>query len=146
LERQFDLLVAHSGLEVIFQAEDPYQADGKPCSRFMRDEVLRTGVLRVYTGGSFGLPISYAHNLLFRAVHDAQHISTGGSFSFDGECWTALPLLWAARGRRAVQQVLFSEMVMQAAWYKVTGDYMQPQRVYAGAWERELEDLGVWEV
>ena len=119
----------------------------------MRSEVKRTNTLRVFTGGDSGL-FGYATNILFRAVHDFQHIITGGTFGFRGEVYTAIPLLqsvekWVEENHYhysytdQMQDILFSEMVAQSAYYTVTKNYLDVQKVVLGVWNSELIALGV---
>lgn len=70
------------------------------------------GTLRVFTGGTGSPILGPATNLYFRAVHDWDHVVSGGDFTFAGE--VAAYQVAAARWPWA-QDILFSEIVLQAA-------------------------------
>lgn len=83
IEQQFQFLTEQLGLKVEFTDEDPY-----PDFLTMREEVLKTGVLKILKTESTGGHPYWSNELndKFRAVHDTfGHLATGRGFDRHGE-------------------------------------------------------------
>jgi hypothetical protein len=83
IEQQFQFLTEQLGLKVEFTDDDPY-----PDFLTMREEVLKTGVLKILKTESTGGHPYWSNELndKFRAVHDTfGHLATGRGFDRHGE-------------------------------------------------------------
>lgn len=102
---------------IMFVEEDPYSSYEEMC-----EEVERTDVLKIFSGGSHPDQITPKENLKGRAVYDwFGHIQMGVDFSLEGE--------WAKwRGMRDIYsenagKLLFTEVVAQQIVASELGGY-----------------------
>ncbi len=90
---------------------------------------IQQGVMRVSIDNNtpcFDL-MSKETNLEFRAVHDWHHYLTGGKFNLKGEFKAYLHMRKLCSTRR-MQKIMFSEIVLQAA-YAIARKEFAPQKV-----------------
>jgi len=106
-----------SKVKVEFVADNPY-----PDAARMRDEVKRTGILKIWTGHSDHEVFGPEVNQQFRAVHDyITHIVCGQDFGLKGEL-KAYNRHAKLAGPEAVP-ALFTEVAGQACVAVVTGSF-----------------------
>lgn len=110
---------------VEFTQDDPYKS-----SQLMKDEVLASGKIKIFTGGCEHPFLSIDENLQSRAVHDVfAHITCGCPFNFQGEvnAWRTQRLHYPPK----VWNTMFAEMPAQtAANYYVGGGFKYTQRAF----------------
>ena len=108
--------------KVEFTSEDPYAS-----AKEMRAEVLRTGVIKIFTEWSGHPFLTQEENNWGRAVHDIfAHLVCGCPFNFEGEYSAYLEQRkyypeWTWR-------VLFAEIPGQTCAYYYKGDFSYDQR------------------
>lgn len=108
-------------IEVRFTERDPYASYQE-----MRDQVLSTGVLYIWTGAS-DVPMWDAKtNWMARAVHDWDHITSQFDFTMDGEF---AGYLSAARKNPGLAPIYLSEIAMQAAVANAYGTFAPEQKI-----------------
>jgi hypothetical protein len=125
-------LFKHIPYKVVFTEEDTYTS-----AKQMREEVLRTGVIYIYSGWSGHPFLSQEENNIGRAVHDVfAHMVCGCPFTFQGE----LNAYYTQREYypKGVWNTLFAEIPMQTAAYYYTGGHDFPQRAIR-ATDQELQ-------
>lgn len=112
-------------VEVVFTLIDPYDSVYR-----MHADIAKNRRLQIFTGGA---PISYLSveiNAMARAVHDLRdHNAALLPFDFGGEvrAWMS-----ATERMPAHRDLLFSEIVLQAALFEVLGFFPdEPQRIVA---------------
>ena len=115
-----------SKVDVIFVDEDPYTDDDH-----MRQEVARTGVLKIWQGGTTHPVFEPELNLKFRAVHDYMaHIQaigfSGAGFDMKGEVQAYNAHLHTIPPEAA--PALFTEVVGQAAFF-INNGYFPEQKI-----------------
>lgn len=111
--------------EVVFTKQDVYSS-----AKEMREEVLRTNTIYIYTEWSGHPILSQFDNNIGRAVHDVfAHLVCGCPFTFEGEYTAYL------EQRKYYPQwtwdVLFAEIPAQTAAYYVNGSHDFDQRAIA---------------
>lgn len=110
-------------VDVEFTERDPY-----PSSEAMRDEVLETCQMRIFSGGNDHPLLSPESNLQGRAVHDLlAHLVCGCSFTGTGEfnAFEAQAAIYPIECRR----LLFAEIVGQTGAYLVNNGVNVAQKV-----------------
>ena len=86
---------------------DPY-----PHRDIMRTEVAATGILRISVLNNHSI-FDPEINLMFRAVHDYDHIRSNGDFSANGERLTGRVMMGCC-GDEWGRSLIFSEIIAQA--------------------------------
>ena len=121
VQRAFRNLQQH--IRVEFTERDPY-----PTYQALRNDVLSSRRMYVYTGGSDTPLWSPEINWQARAVHDYDHIMASADFSPEGEV-----LAYRASARQApdLEPLYLSEIVLQAAESALHGFAPGPQKVVA---------------
>lgn len=109
--------------KVIFTEEDHYSS-----AKELREEVMKTGIMYVFTGGNEHEYFTPTENLIGRAVHDTYaHMVCGCPFTFIGELNAYFEQ--STHYPKRVHQTLFAEIVSQAAAFHHRGDNFDfPQR------------------
>lgn len=113
-----------SVIEVIWTKDDPYSSQQE-----MKEKVKRTGKLYINTDYSSNLVSGWSEedNWKFRAVHDfIVHIGGNVDFTQKGEIQAFN--VHAKIAPKAALDALFSEVVGQACYVTVTGDFPNPQK------------------
>lgn len=125
-------------VDVVFVDEDPYASYLE-----MRQQVLSTGTLAIWTGAS-DVPMWDPYtNWLARAVHDWDHIENAFDFSQDGEYEGFRS---AARKAPALAPLYLSEIAMQASVANTGGQFPDKQKIVlldvpAERWATSLRGL-----
>lgn len=119
--REYAALIG-SGLQIILCEDDPYSGYDE-----MRQDVVQNRTLKVYTGGTSSPLLSDAHNIMFRAIHDAHHIIADADFTLEGEIKAFQYIAQLVRSN-ALRKLFFSEIVLQAATFYTTGEFPE-QRI-----------------
>lgn len=120
---EIEALFETIAVPVEFVDAEPYAS-----AKIMRREVLEKRVLRVSALHNVHPVLSPSVNLKARAVHDLlSHLALGADFSFEGEvtAYTAQRALHDP----SVDEVLFSEIVAQAAVRFATGRFEEQKIV-----------------
>jgi hypothetical protein len=109
----------------------------------MQLHIANTGILPVYSGH----PPAYwtrLENWMLRAVHDACHIDTLADFSFRGEL-IAYSYQASRMNDPIHRSILFSEVILQAAYTVTNGRFPQEQRLVnaSTALVQSVVDLGL---
>lgn len=119
--REYAALIG-TGINIILCDDDPYSDHDA-----MRQDFLQNRTLKVYTGGTSSPLLSDAHNIMFRAVHDAHHIMAGADFTLEGEIKAFQYIALLVRNN-ALRKLFFSEIVLQAGTFYATGTFPE-QRI-----------------
>lgn len=126
-------------VEVVWVDHDPYAGYAE-----MRDQVLSTGKLMIWTGAS-DVPMWDPYtNWVARAVHDWDHIVNRFDFSQDGEYEGFRS---AARQAPQLAPLYLSEIAMQASVFNTTGAFAEKQKIVLldeapERWATSLKGLG----
>lgn len=119
---------------VEFTEADPYKT-----AKEMREEVLRTGVMRVFSGGNDHPILTPEQNLRGRAVHDLlAHLVCGCPFTGTGEfnAFEAQAALYSVE----LRMLIFTEIVGQTCAYLVNSERHVEQK--AVLLDEKYEKLG----
>lgn len=110
-------------MKVNFTHDDPYKTSAE-----MRDDVLRTRTMRVFSGGADHPLLTPEQNLKGRAVHDLlAHLVCGCPFTATGEfnAFEAQAALYSTE----LRPLLFTEIVGQTCAYLAQGERHAEQKV-----------------
>jgi hypothetical protein len=108
-------------LNVEFVDHDPYRS-----FEHMRDQIMTTGTMYVFKGGS-DTPLWDPHtNWKARAVHDFDHLQKSCDFSIEGE---AVAYRSSAAKCHALAPLYMSEILLQAAVANARGSFAQQKLV-----------------
>jgi len=127
-------------VEVRWTKRDPYASYAE-----MRDQVLSTNVLYIWTGASDVPMWDEKTNWMARAVHDWDHISNQFDFTMDGE-FEGFRV--AARKNPQLAPLYLSEIAMQAAVANTYGGFATEQKIVLvedpklKTWIKQLGGLG----
>jgi len=118
-QRNFEKL--QSLIKVEFVSGQPYET-----AEELRHKVAEEGVLLISSDNNNSKLFGEDQNLKFRAVHDYFHI-TGCEFGYIGEAEAyEMQKLWYSANLRPI---LYSEIVMQAAYFDYFGYFPEDQKV-----------------
>lgn len=111
-------------IEVVWTTDDPYQSQSQ-----MKKEVEQSGKIYINTEYSDNLASGWSKedNWKFRAVHD-YIVHIGGDVSFGQRGEIQAFNVHAKIAPPAALDALFSEVVGQACYATVTGDFPNPQK------------------
>lgn len=109
-----------------------------------------TGVLAISSDHNNSPLLGEDVNLFFRAWHDFIHITNDFPFGFEGEFNTFLKHIDGYEDVAGYVEVLFSEVVLQTAYFETFGDFYEDQKVVLPHYqyisrciERFLDESGV---
>lgn len=120
-KRRLHRAFAELPVEVVWVDHDPYGSYQE-----MRDSVLSSGKLAIWTGASDVPMWDPQTNWMARAVHDWDHISNGFDFSQAGEYEGFRS---AARKTPGLAPLYLSEIALQASVFNVTGAFVEAQKI-----------------
>ena len=122
LKDENERLVIAMGIHIYWCDEDPY----KDFAEMQRD-FTENRRLKVYGGGTSSPLLTEWQNFMFRAVHDAHHLSIGADFTLEGEI-KAFQHAASLTHNETLKRFFFSEIVLQAATFYATGTFPE-QRI-----------------
>jgi len=114
-EKLFYAMQKAYGIKVIFNEEDHYKS-----AKDMRNKVMETGIMYIFSGNNTHKYLSKRDNLIFRAVHDILgHMVCGCPFSHEGEISAGLEQ--RKYYPKHLHSLLFSEVGLQTSAFYYNG-------------------------